>query len=108
MRISDWSSDVCSSDLRDGAEQAVELRWLPEHRRMADDVAHDPGAAVQNEAAAGEQREALAEDRGVFDMVGIARGGDRVHRRQLAPSHRPPDGAPTGKAAWRERVCTYV
>src|SRR3546814_4089423 len=90
MRISDWSSDVCSSDLlvdrdeadariaqprrdradagdniprgaaaprcrrereivdiiairlrRDGAEQAVELRWLPEHRRMADDVAHE-------------------------------------------------------------------
>src|SRR3546814_20447592 len=44
---------------RDGAEQAVELRWLPEHRRMADDVAHDPGAAVQNEAAAGEQREEI-------------------------------------------------
>src|SRR3546814_10817321 len=67
---------------RDGAEQAVELRWLPERRRMADDVAHDPGAAVQNEAAAGEQREALAEDRGVFDKIGRApcreRGGQYV------------------------------
>src|SRR3546814_20503723 len=106
MRISDWSSDVCSSDLlvdrdeadariaqprrdradagdniprgaaaprcrlereivdiiairlrRDGAEQAVELRWLPEHRRMADDGAHDTGAAAQQEAAAGGERE---------------------------------------------------
>src|SRR3546814_15755544 len=108
MRISDWSSDVCSSDLdariaqprrdradagdniprgaaaprcrrereivdiiairlrRDGAEQAVELRWLPEHRRMADDVAHDPGAALQNEAAAGEKRGAPAADHGVL------------------------------------------
>src|SRR3546814_18392691 len=94
MRISDWSSDVCSSDLdariaqprrdradagdniprgaaaprcrrereivdiiairlrRDGAEQAVGLRGLHAHPRLAGEVVHDPGAAVKNEAAA--------------------------------------------------------
>src|SRR3546814_6002534 len=31
MRISDWSSDVCSSDLRDGLQALVDklLRWYP-------------------------------------------------------------------------------
>src|SRR3546814_7987188 len=28
MRISDWSSDVCSSDLRDGGEVDAEIRQL--------------------------------------------------------------------------------
>src|SRR3546814_16872785 len=33
MRISDWSSDVCSSDLCDSREEAVEVsdRYAPEH-----------------------------------------------------------------------------
>src|SRR3546814_19202203 len=39
MRISDWSSDVCSSDLMEGARklrQALHLRlfrWRPDHAR---------------------------------------------------------------------------
>src|SRR3546814_3778672 len=38
MRISDWSSDVCSSDLRSqaactAAQASSPLSWLPDHRR---------------------------------------------------------------------------
>src|SRR3546814_4178691 len=42
MRISDWSSDVCSSDLFAGCEILVELRRKPDERRaegQAEDIA---------------------------------------------------------------------
>src|SRR3546814_2294694 len=35
MRISDWSSDVCSSDLADGTCEPEVLRRLPRHARYA-------------------------------------------------------------------------
>src|SRR3546814_3792170 len=40
MRISDWSSDVCSSDLRDQPDNGVEPDWPV-------DAGHDEGA-LQN------------------------------------------------------------
>src|SRR3546814_8837749 len=43
MRISDWSSDVCSSDLIECADRALELG--PLGRRGADLLAVDLGAA---------------------------------------------------------------
>src|SRR3546814_3525393 len=52
MRISDWSSDVCSSDLKSLAEKEVNGRDLAWHTPegfdikplyTAEDVAHDPG-----------------------------------------------------------------
>src|SRR3546814_20494620 len=43
MRISDWSSDVCSSDLRDHARSAdrikqatVDMAWLPHETQVHD------------------------------------------------------------------------
>src|SRR3546814_7762345 len=36
MRISDWSSDVCSSDLRHGAELASRRRWRRRSGRGSD------------------------------------------------------------------------
>src|SRR3546814_6264117 len=33
MRISDWSSDVCSSDLPDGSNPCLHVKKYPEQRR---------------------------------------------------------------------------
>src|SRR3546814_15722137 len=38
MRISDWSSDVCSSDLRDHAPTAVSAAVRPAAERLADEL----------------------------------------------------------------------
>src|SRR3546814_3725361 len=82
MRISDWSSDVCSSDLQAfvvldraedaGAEQAVPLRL--------------EGAIV---------------DRfGLLDLP-IGPGADAIRARDRNPDQ-------IGRASCRERVCQYV
>src|SRR3546814_8062920 len=78
MRISDWSSDVCSSDL------AAEFHLF--HRQLG------VGAAV--EPAAGQRRDAVAQ-RG-FDL-----------RRRHAPGE-PAPARQIGSASCRESVCQYV
>src|SRR3546814_15040003 len=95
MRISDWSSDVCSSDLRRflhpahrladvageglvGAEEEMKVRFDAE-----DELLHEIA-----DRRIGGQAERLVADK-VADMVGAA-------RRQI------------GRASCRERVCQYV
>src|SRR3546814_9786667 len=85
MRISDWSSDVCSSDLEDLADGRKRKRLAAQFDAARDLVARD-------------QRAAVVLDRG---EVGFALG------------HRNDDGmnalAPAiGRASCRERVCQYV
>src|SRR3546814_10256533 len=87
MRISDWSSDVCSSDLR----QVLDVR-----RQL---VAH-PGLHGVDAAA------------GLFDgmVPGAIEVIDVVAR---AAGHRHGDAAVSphreiGRASCRERVCQYV
>src|SRR3546814_17011476 len=48
MRISDWSSDVCSSDLRDQSEQEHDRHQGQQHaqRLLADDIGEGLGGAV--------------------------------------------------------------
>src|SRR3546814_2138806 len=51
MRISDWSSDVCSSDLKDGLIQAIFQRRLPfieNRRRLQIDEARKEGFTLYN------------------------------------------------------------
>src|SRR3546814_19914621 len=79
MRISDWSSDVCSSDLRQPALADAVADAAPQARRVAllrqaDDVRQAPALV-------------LDEDR------------ERIER---------PAGLEIGRAACRERVCPYV
>src|SRR3546814_17834685 len=100
MRISDWSSDVCSSDLREhrGAELtrqrravgqllvALDLRALHADRRLA----VDPLAAIERLAE-------LRNLRGVEDGGNVQQHGClRVRQKQ------------NGRASCRERVCQYV
>src|SRR3546814_18010005 len=89
MRISDWSSDVCSSDLR-------------AHRRI--DVGVAPGDAVARRAR--EEREAAHERAADAENV-------KVHGIPiLSDCPRAPENPAVeneiGRASCRERVCQYV
>src|SRR3546814_16747925 len=83
MRISDWSSDVCSSDLpcAVGARDALLL-----HR------VEQPEAAVRRRARASRRRPCARPP---------------THRRQDPGRKRDADRQ-IGRASCRERVCQYV
>src|SRR3546814_18867332 len=82
MRISDWSSDVCSSDLR----QQIET---PKHRRGADDIG----------------RRAAKEP---FDLRCAAAEHHQTHAHRNEGEQRPGIGEQIGRASCREKVCQYV
>src|SRR3546814_9269751 len=80
MRISDWSSDVCSSDLAE-----------PREHRLADQMA-GPGA---DRAADHDRKQAVHDAR-----------PSRKRRRGIAGASLV--AAKIGRASCRERVCQYV
>src|SRR3546814_14407170 len=83
MRISDWSSDVCSSDLDDGAEKNEEI-----------------GDRISEEALFGLHRITLAR---------AARADlDRQQHEHGRQDRRGPAIEQIGRASCRERVCQYV
>src|SRR3546814_9275619 len=85
MRISDWSSDVCSSDLR--GRPASHGHWKA--RR-----------AIGSNGASPRTRHRAAQRRA------RRRGGRRHDRGRSAGPETP---APEiGRASWRERGCKYV
>src|SRR3546814_17717008 len=98
MRISDWSSDVCSSDLI-GVEP-----WIQTNR--LDRVADNDSAGLAQ----------------AFDRDGVLFGsiplkitqrpkGKHFNGDMLLDGHRYAVERPQwqiGRAAWRERVCQYV
>src|SRR3546814_9942870 len=106
MRISDWSSDVCSSDLvrRREIGRLREFRIEPVDERLAIAVEH-PEREPQRPHILAAQRLLVTESEGFH----------RVHR-QLADVElqKLPFGETTvvereiGRASCRERVCQYV
>src|SRR3546814_9150259 len=99
MRISDWSSDVCSADLRAA-------------RRRAVDIDRDPPRAIEHEAR--RQRHAAVEmdqDAVAFDIDAIdgrreaRRAGDPTGEKRKNKGHEPI--LPIGRASCRERGCQY-
>src|SRR3546814_18152423 len=99
MRISDWSSDVCSSDLR-------LLRHLAELRARRGQPQAMRAAVEQRRAdPAFERAHAAAE--GGLGHVPPLRGSQEVHALDqrlevLQPAEQ------IGRASCRERVCPYV
>src|SRR3546814_3861795 len=101
MRISDWSSDVCSSDLegapgREGARRRLPLRQPAVRQR-------DPGEALGHlgdEAQADQRSPVLARE---DHVPKVERLDPRTHPRNLARIAV----SPTGRATCRERVCKY-
>src|SRR3546814_2649753 len=90
MRISDWSSDVCSSDL-DGA--AHQLQGVDREERI---LAEGRDAVAANEP--------LALPLHLLALVSDAL--EIVGRRRVAG--QLVDAAEIGRAPCRERVCQYV
>src|SRR3546814_13797281 len=100
MRISDWSSDVCSSDL-----------FAPEI------AARIKGAAQEIRAGAGELREAAILN---LDLRGFTALAGRLpppaamrllaeYQQRLVPVIQRHGGSiEIGTASWRERGCQYV
>src|SRR3546814_16233043 len=95
MRISDWSSDVCSSDLERGFAPYQKERGfaaIPMRRKRMAKAKEDPSAAfyhaIVREFFAGAQRVAILD-------IGIG-NGEYGHAEEI------------GRAACRERVCPDV
>src|SRR3546814_10987222 len=99
MRISDWSSDVCSSDLRDRVDAAGVERG---DDRFGTDIAEEgdlaPLAFRQRMFAAAEQYVGLDAQRRQFPHAVLGRLGLQLARRRDK----------IGRASCRERVCQYV
>src|SRR3546814_15610954 len=86
MRISDWSSDVCSSDL-------VVLAIIPPH-----DFVAFGGVQATIEAEAREHAEELV----------AAAAAAVVQEAGVTPQIMVKSGKQIGRASCRERVCQYV
>src|SRR3546814_6009840 len=104
MRISDWSSDVCSSDLVGGQQPDSLAAHAAIGQRVAGDVLGAQGR--QELAYAGVAALLLGLGRGLEE------GADRIEvavGATCGPASRlhleaEPAGPPTGKASCRERV----
>src|SRR3546814_6030923 len=82
MRISDWSSDVCSSDLLLYVLVAIERVVIEVHLRVE----------RHHLSRAGHDQRVDLDDRGI-----------QLDERLVHPGQEP-----TRRASWRERVCQYV
>src|SRR3546814_7099906 len=98
MRISDWSSDVCSSDLRDQLREADGVPPLPSHR-LAGRGAGAGGDLVRRVRAPVQRRPELPR---LADLLRSRRVADRRQRRRRPRRHRdPPGGGAQGLARTR-------
>src|SRR3546814_16556811 len=111
MRISDWSSDVCSSDLAPHVDAGIDraalgrIELLAPHR--LDAVAADQDVATQRRhALAGAGIGQMQGDAGVV-LLGLQQpAAEMAAVGAEAPLHR---AAPeSGRASGRERVWRYV
>src|SRR3546814_1812435 len=92
MRISDWGSDVCSSDLRP-FEDEPDHRPLPDGHIAAGAVAETFDALV---SCLTDTRIETDLDDILWGVVNVFhRAGERIEREQI------------GRASGRERVCQY-
>src|SRR3546814_16031561 len=102
MRISDWSSDVCSSDLR-GQDRIAPVQAL----QVGDFLALEALAAKQKNQAESDQRgQYVNDDVKQRRAISLARQRPLLDdAREQAQKHEAPE---IGRAPCRERVCQYV
>src|SRR3546814_6016645 len=101
MRISDWSSDVCSSDLR-GFDETVKLLKVAGKVVRMRDVLHLEVEQFLS-AAADDLAIAIVDADEAARQVDLAEAGGR-----LVDQGRQMRLALLGRASCRERVCQYV
>src|SRR3546814_16720976 len=99
MRISDWSSDVCSSDLFGQSQREIDGEPLGTGERGIPEILEDRFAAVVDP---GETIEQVALDVVAIALRGLADIGPEsgLFLRGLLGK--------IGRASCRERVCQYV
>src|SRR3546814_11720358 len=123
MRISDWSSDVCSSDLIAAGDKTDTLQQVHRNRVGVDQIVARRGChmalAVDEHQRAGRAKTAKIEDiePGGADEAGrvaLAEGRaqrrkivERVAERNVTRIGQFADAPQIGRAAWRERECQY-
>src|SRR3546814_2346563 len=96
MRISDWSSDVCSSDLVPDLSAAIVAAAAPAARRRSRLASEPISAARWGLLVLGLTQLVLA----VPSLVGLSDGS--VHATREVGAFK------IGRASCRERVCQYV
>src|SRR3546814_5779039 len=98
MRISNWSSDVCSSDLM--------LAHVP---MPSDHHAEGLKDAVRlDEADGSDDRRDADHDIAEQSRHAEQEGGDTPDEAERAFDTLVHDNVEIGRASWRERVCQYV
>src|SRR3546814_5844755 len=97
MRISDWSSDVCASDLSVGRGTVREANGGGEIRRSCPIPLHQPSAGPPPYLSMGRNRIGLPDPKPALAPVraaGVAAAARAAHE--------------IGRASCGERVCQYV
>src|SRR3546814_7518175 len=87
MRISDWSSDVCSSDLRRCHDTGAGMSVGLDHRLGSGRAARGLSGGEISDCAAAKDRRATS---------------------KISSGWPPPSRNQIGRASCRERVCQYV
>src|SRR3546814_19760558 len=114
MRISDWSSDVCSSDLAAARPTGFALRDSARRLTWAEVKARVDGCAAALDASGldkGERVSLWLSNRveATIAFLACARQGyvcnPSLHRTYTVEAIL---GLEIGRASWRERVCQYV
>src|SRR3546814_11210669 len=96
MRISDWSSDVCSSDLSEVPEQLFRPDF-PATRHVSVDDRRWIGAAL---------RAIITRDRPEISRLHLAGAGSQDLGGGLL-DEQPRARRPVGRASGRDKVCRY-
>src|SRR3546814_6886052 len=99
MRISDWSSDGCSSDLRAGPSEPVEVLGLQGTPSAGDDFVVVEDESRAREISSYRQRQSRKQSFAV---------GARGSLEQMFDQIKAGEAADIGSASGRERVCQYV
>src|SRR3546814_10884103 len=105
MRISDWSSDVCSSDLASGLTKAMRrgddgrFYWHWDPRTVSPEFLNPPSESQTIEAAAARITTPVVMVRAEYSD--IVSDESVALFRKLTPQQ-------IGRASCRERVCQYV
>src|SRR3546814_2599529 len=126
MRISDWSSDVCSSDLAAAMASAQRQTLADIEILVVDDASTDGTLAVAQRLAAGDLRVSVisgGRNRGpagarnlglavaAGEWIALLDADDAFEPERLArlvPLARQCGADKIGRASCRERVCQYV
>src|SRR3546814_6342278 len=87
MRISDWSSDVCSSDLRRGHRLPPDAR-IPRRRQPAPDRLEGDRTRAQADLARVPGREEPAADRGSSEERRVGKECVSTCRSRWSPNHQ--------------------